>query len=110
MQKISLDAQAREQLERAATSPGHSATTGHGSHDHTVRRTVLALTAGTSPAGQENPGQATVLLPPRRVRPVGGDTRREERTGDPIVIVPARRSPQAVAHSAVLLTVAPADR
>lgn len=37
MQKLSLDAQAREHLERAAaTSTGRSATTIYGGHEHTL--------------------------------------------------------------------------
>ena len=45
MEKLSLDAQAREHLERAAaTSTGRSATTVYGGNGHTLRQTLLALT------------------------------------------------------------------
>ncbi|SPF06727.1 hypothetical protein [Streptomyces sp. MA5143a] len=41
MQKISPDAQAREQLERAASTPGgRSATTVDGGQEHTLRQTT----------------------------------------------------------------------
>lgn len=96
MQKISLDAQAREQLERAAsTSSGRSATTVYGGHEHTLRQTVLALTAGTSLAEHESPGEATLFVLRGRVRLTSGETTWEGRSGDLIVIpqpaTPSRR-------------------
>ncbi len=58
MQKLSLDALAREHLERAAAaSTGRSASTVYGGHEHVLRQTLLALTAGTSLADHENPGR-----------------------------------------------------
>ncbi|MDQ1014376.1 LuxR family transcriptional regulator [Streptomyces afghaniensis] len=75
MQKISLDAQAREQLERAAsTSSGRSATTVYGGHEHMDVPAVRARTLW--------------------------------RSGDLIVIPPARHALQAIDDAAVLLTVA----
>ncbi|MEH0542727.1 cupin domain-containing protein [Streptomyces sp. B21-105] len=109
MQKISLDAQAREQLERAAsTSSGRSATTVYGGHEHTLRQTVLALTAGTSLAEHENPGEATLLVLRGRVQLTSGETTWEGRSGDLIVIPSARHALQAIDDAAVLLTVAKA--
>jgi hypothetical protein len=49
MHELSLDAQAREHLECAAAgSAGRSAVTVYGGHEHNLRQTLLALTAGTS--------------------------------------------------------------
>ncbi|MFE9023952.1 cupin domain-containing protein [Streptomyces sp. NPDC007808] len=107
MQKLSLDALARQHLERAtAASTGRSATTVYGGHEHVLRQTVLALTAGTVLAEHENPGEATLLVLRGRVRLTSGGTAWDGRTGDLIAIPPARHSLQAIEDAAVLLTVA----
>ncbi|HEY9327644.1 cupin domain-containing protein [Streptomyces fungicidicus] len=107
MQKLSLDALAREHLERAAaTSSGRSATTVFGGHEHTLRQTLLALTAGTSLAEHDSPGEATLLVLRGRVRLSSGDTEWEGRSGDLLVIPPARHGLQALEDAAVVLTVA----
>ncbi|MFE1069716.1 cupin domain-containing protein [Streptomyces sp. NPDC058783] len=107
MRKLSLDALAREHLEQAAASPsGRSATTVHGGHELVLRQTLLALTAGTTLAEHENPGDATVQVLRGRVRLTSGDDSWEGRTGDLILIPPARHSLEALEDSAVLLTVA----
>ncbi|WP_129305345.1 cupin domain-containing protein [Streptomyces sp. L2] len=107
MRKLSLDAQAREHLERAAAaSTGRSATTVYGGHEHTLRQTLLALTAGTELSEHENPGEATVLVLRGRVRLTSGDTSWDGRSGDLIAVPPARHSLLAVEDAAILLTVA----
>ncbi|MGW1955858.1 cupin domain-containing protein [Streptomyces sp. NPDC001920] len=107
MQKLSLDAMALQHLERAtAASTGRSAATVYGGHEHVLRQTVLALTAGTVLAEHENPGEATLLVLRGRVRLTSGDTAWDGRTGDLIAIPPARHSLQAIEDAAVLLTVA----
>ncbi|MBT3154727.1 cupin domain-containing protein [Streptomyces sp. CHD11] len=107
MQKLSLDALAREHLERAAAaSNGRSATTVYGGHEHTLRQTLLALTAGTGLAEHENPGEATLLVLRGRVRLTSGDTEWEGRSGDLIAIPPARHALEALEDAAVILTVA----
>ncbi|MFJ6914365.1 cupin domain-containing protein [Streptomyces sp. NPDC101133] len=107
MRKLSLDALAREHLEQAvASSSGRSATTVHGGHELVLRQTLLALTAGTTLAEHENPGEATVQVLRGRVRLASGDDSWEGRTGDLILIPPARHSLDALEDSAILLTVA----
>ncbi|MFD5648481.1 cupin domain-containing protein [Streptomyces sp. NPDC127039] len=109
MRKLSLDALAREHLERAAASSnGRSATTVHGGHELVLRQTLLALATGTTLAEHENPGEATVQVLRGRVRLTSGDTSWDGRTGDLILIPPARHSLEALEDSAVLLTVAKA--
>ncbi len=105
--KISLDAVAREQLKSAAAaSSGRSAETVVGGHERVLRQTVIALTAGTAMSEHYSPGEATLLVVVGRVRLVSGADAWEGRSGDLIMIPPARHSLEALEDSAVLLTVA----
>ncbi|MFE7855231.1 cupin domain-containing protein [Streptomyces sp. NPDC057403] len=109
MQKLSLDALAREHLERAtAAATGRSATTVYGGHEHVLRQTVLALTAGTELAEHESPGEATLLVLRGRVRLISGDTSWDGRSGDLIALPSARHGLRADEDAVVLLTVAKA--
>jgi quercetin dioxygenase-like cupin family protein len=73
MQKFSLDAIAREQAKRAsAASSGRSAETVSGGHEHVLRQTVIALTAGSALDEHENPGEATIQVLRGRVRLTAG--------------------------------------
>ena len=109
MEKLSLDAVAREQAKRAAAATsGRSAETVYGGHEHGLRQTVLALTAGSALAEHENPGEATVQVLSGRVRLTAGSTSWDGRTGDLLVVPAARHALEAVQDSAILLTVSKA--
>ena len=106
MQKFSLDAIAREQAKRAsAASSGRSAETVFGGHEHALRQTVIALTAGSSLDEHENPGEATIQVLRGRVRLTAGEVMWEGRTGDLLIVPEARHALEATEDSAILLTV-----
>lgn len=108
MQKHSLDALAREQLELAHRSAAHrSATTVVGGHERTMRQTLVALVAGAALDEHENPGEASVIVLRGRVELVAGDATWEARTGDLVEIPPARHTLHAREDSAILLTAVP---
>ncbi|MFC4057250.1 cupin domain-containing protein [Planomonospora corallina] len=106
MQKLSLDALAREHLERAgAASTGRSAETVHGGHERLLRQTLLALTAGSVLAEHANPGEATLLVLRGRLRLDSGGDSWEGRAGDLLIVPQARHSLEALEDAAALLTV-----
>jgi quercetin dioxygenase-like cupin family protein len=111
MQKFSLDAIAREQAKQAAGAPaGRSAETVYGGHEHSLRQTVLALTAGSSLTEHENPGEATIVVLRGRVRLTAGERAWEGRSGDLLVVPESRHALEALEDSAILLTVSKAVR
>ena len=106
MQKFSLVAIAREQAKRAgAASSGRSAETVYGGHEHALRLTVIALTAGSALDEHENPGEATIQVLRGRIRLTAGQVAWEGRTGDLLVVPDARHALAAIEDSAILLTV-----
>jgi quercetin dioxygenase-like cupin family protein len=107
MDKISLTALAREQLAAAhRAGSGRSAHTVYGGHEHTLRQTLVALTAGSALSDHDSPGEATLQVLQGRVKLTTPDTTWDGAPGDHLVIPPTRHGLHAVDDSVVLLTVA----
>ncbi|HEY5201358.1 MAG TPA: LuxR family transcriptional regulator [Acidothermaceae bacterium] len=106
MQKFSLEALARELLERAAAAGGRrAAETVVGGHELAMRQTVIALCRDVALGEHESPEQATVYVLRGRVRMTAGEDSWEGRVGDLLVVPNARHNLVAVEDCAVLLTV-----
>ena len=109
MQKLSLDALARELVGQAASGekPGDSrvSRTVVGGHEKALRQTVIALAKDAALAEHASPGEATVLVLRGRVTLAAGAESWEGREGDLIIVPDAPHSLTAQADSAVLLTV-----
>jgi quercetin dioxygenase-like cupin family protein len=111
MQKMSLQALAREQLELAtAAKSGRSARTVWGGHEHVLRQTLIALTANSSMSEHENPGEATLQVMSGRIRLDADGHQWEGRQGDLLFMPPTRHSLIAMEDAVVLLTVAKIDK
>ena len=107
MQKMSLTALVRQQLELArAASSGRSSATVYGGHEHQLRQTVIALAAGQTLNEHENPGEATIHVLHGRVRLAAGDTSWDGTAGDLLIVPDSRHNLAALEEAAVLLTVA----
>ncbi|WP_248958289.1 LuxR family transcriptional regulator [Sphaerisporangium perillae] len=107
MQKFSLVALARQQLERATdSSGGHAADTVVGGHERVLRQTVLALTKGTEQSEHEPNGEATLFVLFGRARVVAGEVSWEISAGDLLLVPDTRHRVEALEDSALLLTVA----
>jgi quercetin dioxygenase-like cupin family protein len=107
METTSLAAAAGQQMRLARDSKsGRAARTIIGGSGSSLRHTVVALTAGTTLAENENPGEATVLVLEGRVRLVAAEADRCGREGDLLVVPQSRHSLQALTDATVMLTVA----
>ena len=107
MQKSSLGALAREQLELArASSSGRSASTVYGGHEHVRRQTMIALLGGRRLDDHANPGEATVHVLSGRVSLNAGGTAWNGSPGDLLIVPDSIHSLEALEDSVVLLTVA----
>jgi quercetin dioxygenase-like cupin family protein len=107
MQKFSLQATARELLDRARdASGGRAASTVIGGHEKTLRQTVIAMVKGAVLREHENPGEATVHVLTGRVRLSAGQDSWDGRSGDLLVVPVSTHALEALEDSAVLLTVA----
>jgi quercetin dioxygenase-like cupin family protein len=108
MQKLSLQALAREQQAAAQrSSAARSARTVFGGHEHALRQTVIALRADASLDEHENPGEATLLVLSGKVELRSGDDHWQGSQGDLLIIPDAPHSLHALVDAAVLLSVVP---
>ena len=107
MQKLSLDALARELLKRATEAAGgRTAQTVVGGHERVLRQTVIAMVKDATLAEHANPGEASLHVLHGRVVLTAASQSWEGRDGDLIVIPDSPHSLRALQDSAVLLTVA----
>ncbi len=106
MQKVSLIALARHELDQARTaSSGRSAKTVFGGHEHQLRQTLIALRAGQELSEHGNPGEATVQVLEGRVLLKAGEVSWNGSVGDLLFVPDGLHSLEAVEDSAILLTV-----
>jgi quercetin dioxygenase-like cupin family protein len=106
MNKVSLTALAREHLAAArAASSGRSSHTVYGGHEHSLRQTLIALTAGSQLDDHESPGEATLYVLHGRVKVTNAQAHWDGAPGDHIIIPQSRHGLRAMEDAAVLLTV-----
>lgn len=107
MNKMSLDALARELRTKAGESGRKLAsTTVYGGHEKTLRQTLVVIFAGGELGEHDSPGEATVQVLSGRIALDTATDTWEGRTGNLLVVPPARHKVRAVEDSAFLLTVA----
>lgn len=111
MQKISIDALARQQIEAAIAAPsGRAADTAFGGHEKALRQTVMAFRAGTQLSEHQNPGEATVFVLKGSVWLKAGGNSWQGKAGDLLIVPDGLHSLEAEEDSAVLFTVVKTDR
>ena len=107
MQKTSLTALMRHELEHARTVPaGRSSKTVFGGHEKILRQTVIALRAGEALDEHVSPGEATIYVLHGRVLLESGDASWSGWIGDLLIVPSANLTLKALEDSAVLFTVA----
>lgn len=106
MQKVSIEALARQLLSQAAANGRNAADTVVGGHEKVLRQTVIGMLSGAEMGEHENPGEATLYVLKGSVRLIAGDQEWDARTGDLLLLPDTRHSLVALADSALLLTVA----
>jgi quercetin dioxygenase-like cupin family protein len=107
MHPLSLDVLVRDLLGQAAdAAAGHTADTVVGGDEQVLHQTVIAMVEGAVLGEHKNPGEAAVQVLSGEVRLVASHEVWTGRTGDLIVVPIVRHRVEAVADSAVLLTVA----
>jgi len=107
MMPLSLPTLADETLARARQATnGRAAHTLSGGHEHVLRQTLLALTAGNGLAEHGSPGEASLHVLRGRVRLRSEGDEWPGAAGDYLVIPPARHSLECDEDAVVLLTVA----
>lgn len=107
MQKISIDALAKQQLTAAlAAGSGRAADTVFGGHEKVLRQTVMAFSAGTQLSEHQNPGEATLFVLRGCVRLRSGKDSWQGKAGDLLIVPDGLHSLEAEEDSAILMTVA----
>jgi quercetin dioxygenase-like cupin family protein len=107
MQKLSLEALARELAGKAAAgASGRASQTVTGGHEKSLRQTVIALNANAELAEHANPGEATVHVLRGRIVLSSDGQSWDGREGDLIIVPDAPHSLRAEQDSVILLTVA----
>jgi len=111
MNKLSLQAKARELARKAAdSSSGRAADTIFGGHEKRLRQTVIALREGAELAEHESPGEATLVVISGRLRLVSSDATWSGREWDHLVIPDAPHSVEAETDTTFVLTVTKVSR
>src|SRR6476619_2151471 len=107
MEKISLTALARQHLETArAASSGRSSHTIYGGHEHSLRQTLMTMTAGSTLDDHESTCASTLKVLHSRLRVTNSSAGWYGSAGDHIRLPRVRHGLRAVEDSVVLLTVA----
>lgn len=106
MDVTSLSELAEEHLAVAhQAKSGRSSHTLYGGREHSLRQTIIALTAGQELAEHANPGQATLQVLRGAVRLTAPEQEADLKTGEHVAIPDARHALAAMEDSVVLLTV-----
>lgn len=107
MQKVSIEALARQQLKAAlAATNGRAADTVYGGHEKVLRQSVLAMKAGTQLSEHKNPGDATIYVISGCIRLNAGSDSWQGKPGDLLIVPPGLHSLDAEEDSTFLFTVA----